>query len=353
VTVTKTQIPTLTEEFSPTPTEESTPVPTMGPNLFKNPDFEGVVRSVIFSEVNVFEEWEPFYCDEPYTPEKCPAFLTGQQNPPDLLMGRPEYKPIEGVNPYSGGNAQQWFCFYRTCMAGVYQTVPTAPNSTCEVSFMVRSWSSYEDLNPNDGIDLSELLTDDDKANSWWFILVDQYGGNYAFATENIPARPDKQLAPTDQFPRIYDQWFEVSMSFTALSDSATIFVGNGRLFPIRNNDSYVDHASIKCEGVTPEPTKTPLPTPTRIFSCEYGADVENQNWKFTALYNLIVRTKPIREASTNTGQLLSVGRTVKVICIYTPSSSERWIKFDGGWVASSLDTNNDGIGETFGELTQ
>ena len=78
------------------------------------------VRGVIFGEVNVYEGWEPFYCDQPYTPTRCPAERIGSGNPPGLLMGRPEYKPTDIANRvHSGATAQQWFCFFRTCRAGV------------------------------------------------------------------------------------------------------------------------------------------------------------------------------------------------------------------------------------------
>ncbi len=238
---------------TPTPTDTPSPTPTLTPttaqaqaqslttgNRLSNPGFEGAFRAVIFGEVNVAPDWEPFYCDEPYMDAKCPAERIGTGNPPGLVMGRPEYKPIDAAgypNQVHGGElSQTWFCFWRTCRAGVYQTFSTSPGETCKVGAWIRSWSNYD----NDPA--SDLESQDDKDNSQWFIKVDPTGSDRAFNNSNI------QMTSAFMYDH-YDKWIEISYTFTATGNKATVFFENLRLWPIANNDSYIDDAYVKCSG--------------------------------------------------------------------------------------------------------
>jgi hypothetical protein len=241
-----TEVPaTETPKPTNTPGPSNTPAPTKtqtqsltGDNRLLNPGFEGAYRPVIFGEVNVAPNWEPFYCDEPYTDEKCPAERRGSGNPLDLMMGRPEFKPIDAAGfpsqVHGGELAQTWFCFWRTCRAGVYQTFATSPGETCKVGAWVRSWSNY-DHDPE-----SDLESQDDQDNSQWFIKVDPTGSNRAFDNSNI------QITSAFMYDH-YDTWIEISYTFTATGSQATVFFENLRLWPIPNNDSYVDDAYVLC----------------------------------------------------------------------------------------------------------
>jgi hypothetical protein len=221
----------------------------MASNRLRNPGFEGLVRPVIFPEVNVFADWEPFYCDEPYTPEKCPAERRDTQSPPrqgyndpDLLMGRPEFKPSDVANRiHSGQTAQQWFCFYRVCRAGVFQTVATSPGETCEVSAWVQTWSASSTIGTDGQNFTSTTATADDRANSTWFIKVDPTGGTYAFAPSILISQPF-----TYDFGH-YDKYIQIRFAFTATSSQATVFFENLRLWPFPHNDSYIDDAAVRC----------------------------------------------------------------------------------------------------------
>jgi hypothetical protein len=223
-------------EESPTPIVPVVTVPADRPNLFANPDFEGAARSVTFSEVNVLPSWEPFYCDQPYTAEKCPALRQGTGNPEGLVMGRPDYKPTDLPHRVHGGDtAQQWFCFFRACRAGVFQTVATTPGATCETGAYVQSWSA------NGTGYTSDLLTQDQRANSTWFVRVDLGGNTNAFADG---VQISRGFGYGDG---IYDQYVLISYTFTATGSRTTVFFENLRLWPIANNDNYIDDAYIRC----------------------------------------------------------------------------------------------------------
>jgi hypothetical protein len=229
--------------LTPTMVYQETVDPNL-PNRLENPGFEGNVRPVIFGEVNVYEGWEPFYCDTPYTPEKCPLLRQGDGNPFGEYMRRPEYKPIYLRAPHSGASAQQWFCFSGACSGGVYQTFDTTYGETCEVGAYVQSWSNYDDDLP------SELSTEDDRNNSLWYILIDVTGDTFAFDMASLPAQsPDLEMSEGFGYDHgIYDQWVKISYTFIAQSNSATVFFGDQRLWRNPNNDSYIDDAYARCE---------------------------------------------------------------------------------------------------------
>ncbi len=276
-TATRTLIPTATEIVnvpqrdpnapSPTPspipfseverdTPEPTPVPqddddaggenptiTDGDNLFDNPGFEGSTRTVTFGEILVFNSWEPWYCDPPFTQERCDNPVPCEDgetegcNPPEVKMRRPEYKVATASNRvYGGSSAQQWFCFYGTCQAGVYQTIETQAGEQCTVGAHIQSWSNFDGDIESDNLD-----DPDGQANSQWKIRVDLDGGDDPFDGDFVESR-------TFTFDDgHYDKYIEVSLNFTAENDETTVYFENLRLFPIANNDSYIDDAFAYC----------------------------------------------------------------------------------------------------------
>lgn len=240
------------------PTETPTPVPqdddddegdsnqtvSDGDNLFDNPGFEGSARTVTFGEITVLNSWFPWYCDPPFTEERCDNPVpcddgeTEGCNPPDVKMRRPEYKVATASNRVHGGNtAQQWFCFFGTCQAGVYQTIDTEAGQQCTVGAHIQSWSNFDSDPESDNLD-----DPDGQANSQWKIRVDVDGGS-------DPFDGDFEESRTFTFEDgHYDKYIEVSFNFTAEGDEATVYFENLRLFPIANNDSYIDDAFAYCQ---------------------------------------------------------------------------------------------------------
>ena len=218
-------------------------------NRLLNPGFERPARRGKFSSIQVTEEWEPFYCDTPYTAEKCPAERLGDGNPADLLMARPEYWPTDlASRVHSGLAAQHWLCPYNACRAGVYQTFRTNPGEVCEVGAWVQSWSAYSGYGIEEGGSLtqpylSELNTQDARDSASWIIRVDPTGGRFAWASHVLASRP------FGYEHGIYDQYVKISFTFTATSEQAAVFFENLRLWPLPHNDNYLDDAYAYCSG--------------------------------------------------------------------------------------------------------
>ena len=157
-------------------------------------------------------------------------------------MGRPEYKPTDIDNRvYSGTTAQQWFCFYRTCQAGVYQTFSTTPGQICEVGAYVQTWSAPTEYGSDGQPNTSDVATEDGRANSQWFIKVDLEGGTYAFADT---VRVSRMFTYDDGH---FDKYARISFTFYATGHQTTVFFENLRLWPFAHNDSYIDDAYAYC----------------------------------------------------------------------------------------------------------
>lgn len=260
------QIPTATRTPTGVPTAVPTKTATSVPsnqNLFVNPSFEGGATIYAWAgglqlpEVAVVNGWSPLFCDFPYRSTACPALFQGDKNPEGLLMGRPEMRNTDiSSRVHSGAGAQYWFCFWRACDAGVYQTVNTAVGETCTVSAYVMSWSRFYWDNKLSNADnfLSQFLNDDSYSNSLWRIGVNLNGGTSAYGSSvlnspwyslprSITSINGEPIAVLDH----YDKFALLTYTFTAQSERTTIFIRNLRLFPANFNDNSIDDASIVC----------------------------------------------------------------------------------------------------------
>ena len=243
-TATATETPSATIDPSPTPIVPSVTVPPSRPNLLPNAgmelyDFVWVCQGDDCERHLVPVGYSPYYCGINYTPEPCPAPRIGTGNPEGLIMRRPEWKIAAWVEypnrVHSGSSAGQWFCFFGSCQAGLYVTVPTAPGALCEVGAWRQAWNNYDD-------DIeSEESTQDDRDNVQHRIQVNLDGKTFAFAEDNLSSR----WFGYDDFR--YDTWGLTTYQFVANSYLTTVFFESMVLFPIANNDVYLDDVYMRC----------------------------------------------------------------------------------------------------------
>lgn len=239
---------------APTSAPASNPTPRP-PNRLTDNGFEGPARQVEFDAVNVIEGWDPFYCAQPYTDTHCGATRQEAGNEDTLRYSIPEYDATDTAGRVrSGSQAQQWFCEFRVCQGGVYRTFSTTPGEVCEVGAWVQSWSAAEDGDPWH----SDLKTEDDRDNSTWYIRIDPQGGSYAWADGVLVSRG---FGYDDG---VYDQYARISHTFTATSVRATVFIENVRLWPLKNNYSFVDDAFVYC-SMPPQEAAVTYPSSTQF----------------------------------------------------------------------------------------
>lgn len=251
-----------TETTVPTATQ-AVPAPSLINGNFETKPPVGYVRPIYgLPEINVMQGWLPYFCDQPYTQQKC--VIPKEWNPYTTYLGRPEFKPANpdqdcaGPNQYAnrvkrGCNAQQLFGFYRVVNGGVYQTVTTlVPGQRYTWSAWMQLWSAenakggctVRDLT-NRCIDFnsdpytSDIASHDDRNSINARVGVDLSCGTNAFS-QSVQWSRDHSYA--DGF---YDHWGQIEITFTAISNCATLFAGGYNKYGKAHGDIYIDDARL------------------------------------------------------------------------------------------------------------
>jgi LysM repeat protein len=223
------------------------------PNLLQNPSFEGDYYPWFgISEVQVAHGWTPWWRSR--TDADPPAYYF-----------KPEYKQANGyVYPnrvHNGAAAQQWFTFFASHQAGMYQQVfNVSPGVRYRFTIWAQVWSSVED-DPNVSVDPAypNLRVGIDPSGNWdpWASTV-IWSGAYAY----------------------YDSWGQLAVEAVAQNNVITVFMRSEPNFPVKHNDTYWDDAMLAAVGqggvpvpptsppqntaaATATPTGPPLPTAT------------------------------------------------------------------------------------------
>lgn len=205
-------------------------------NLLENPGFEEGFRHYNdINEVNVAKKWKPWWVER-----------SSGDDP--AINHRPEYKQADG-NIYSnrvhkGTYAQQFFTFYSTHTAGLYQQVSgIQPGSRLQFSIWTMVWSSNED----------DPKHSDSPAYMNLQVGIDPYGGADPWAGTIV-------WSPALNW---YDSWGKQVVEATAQSSTVTVFCKSAPNYPVKHNDTYWDDASlIVLESAQPTATAVP-PTAT------------------------------------------------------------------------------------------
>lgn len=206
------------------------PVQAQGQNLLTNPGFEGSFTSYTDATPArlVAQGWVPW-------------FIGGGQSASENVY--PEYYPASDVSNglgepriRSGNEAQQYFSYYATHDAGIYQRVTgIAAGTQLRFSAYVYVWSS----NFND-LDKSE-----EPGGVVVQVGIDPTGGTDGTSGNIVWSEPIVQ----------YDAYNESSVTATSAATAVTVFVRSTVSTPIQNNNIYVDDASLTIAGQNPPPT--------------------------------------------------------------------------------------------------
>jgi hypothetical protein len=221
----------------------------IGENLLENPSFEGEYASYVPPEGH----------------PDCPADIctTAQMAPgwtpwwrsnsglPDDYDRNPEYKatwPADlgatgpGDRVRSGVHAQQYFSFYGTHIAGVYQQVPVTPGRTYRFCIWGHSWSAGEYV---DYYENPPTIPDIDYVSGPQFgimmqrVGIDPLGGTewpVDGTGENIVWGPAREQ---------YDYWGQFSVEIAAEAETLTVYTLSDPMWAVRNNDVYWDDAAL------------------------------------------------------------------------------------------------------------
>jgi LysM repeat protein len=205
-------------------------------NLLQNPGFEGDYYPWMnLNTAQVAHGWTPWW-------------RSRQDGDPKAYYFQPEYKQANGyVFPervHGGAAAQQWFTFFATHEAGMYQQVfGVTPGTRYRFTAWAQVWSSAED---NSSVSR-------DPAYPNLRVGIDPTGGWNPWAGSVVWSQPYA----------FYDQWGQLAVEAVAQADVLTVFMYSAPNYPVKHNDMYWDDAVLVPvgQGNVPPPTAVP-PTP-------------------------------------------------------------------------------------------
>ena len=206
-------------------------------NPVRNPSFEGDYFAWSgIPEIQVAHDWTPWWAAQ-------------QASDPPEINRRPEYKQANpAVDPHrvhSGSAAQQYFTFYSTHIAGMYQQVSgVQPGTRLQFSIWGQAWSSNGD-DPRNSTEPGtiNMQVGIDPTGKW-----DPWAGSVVWSGQY----------------NTYDVWFQLAVEAIAQSDTVTVFMKSAPVYPVKHNDVYWDDATLIVVGNAPPPhTATPEPAPT------------------------------------------------------------------------------------------
>ncbi len=209
--------------------------PSAPPTSLQNGGFEG--------------SYAPYQGDQTrlLAPGWTPWNLTPSPSDPSYVNQTPVYRT--SANPariHSGSAAQEYFTFYATHTAGVYQQVSVTPGSTVQFSAYLNVWSSDGD----------NVNRSDNPGGVSVQVGIDPDGGTDATAAGII-------WSSAQEF---YDQYRQLTASTTAEGGVVTVFVRSAVKQPVKNNHVYVDDAALAIQAPVPPsatnvpPSDTPVP---------------------------------------------------------------------------------------------
>lgn len=235
----------------------SRPALAQQPNLLTNPGFEspfvqqcchteqGFDPNAPYAEVQVANGWTaywvqpdssaafPSYCDYNIAPITCQPYH------------RPEFRDLATAPEriHSGANAQKYFTFYSTHLAGLYQQMTGAiPGQAYRFTVYMQAWSTDSSV--------PGASSSGDQAMGLQ-AGIDPNGGTDPFSANIIWGQTFNPL----------DTWQQVGVDAVAASSTITVFTRSWPRLALRHVDVYVDDASLTALDATVGtfPTSPPL----------------------------------------------------------------------------------------------
>jgi len=215
--------------------------PAAQQELLTNPGFEspyaqqcchiepGFDPTTPYAEIAVAFGWQAWWVEpdsSPSFPSGCNYAVTGESCQP---YHRPEFRDL-AVDPFrirSGTNAQKYFTFYSTHLAGLYQRVSgVAPGQTYRFSVYMQAWSTNSEV-PG--------ALSSGQPTMRMQVGIDPAGGTNPFSPNIV----------WSQQPSSFDAWAQYSVDAVAQDSTITVYTRSHPQLAWRHNDIYMDDASL------------------------------------------------------------------------------------------------------------
>ena len=175
----------------------------------------------------------------------------------DVRMGRPEMKVIGAVAPYlnpprvaEGKQAVQWFTFYRTHDAGLYQRVSLPAGCTLRLSALSHVWYSQRD-------DAHKSEYHKETAPDVWYRFTEADPGMQVMVGIDPTGGVDWQAASVRwAIENYYDEPWEIALEIEGCSSAVTVFLRTITLWPYKHCDAYWDDVRLE---IVAEPAPEPV----------------------------------------------------------------------------------------------
>ena len=220
------------------PVSASLPLPEEGPNLLKNPGFEGgfydyAAMTGSAASLKLGNGWEPWYVNE-------------GEIEPTWKNRIPEYKSpgaSDTLRIHSGSYSQQYGITFATHLAGILQRVEgITPGS--RLRFSMWGYLYANEQGPE---------------NAHMKVGIDPTGGKDPFAPQVVWSPEVNALAIG---PNSDAAWHLFSVEAVAEGNAVTVFTYSNPDWPARDITAQWDDASLVVIGEAQTPTNTPPPPP-------------------------------------------------------------------------------------------
>jgi len=221
------------------------PAQDAGPNLLQDGDFEWAApwpQQDGQGPIQVAQPWRAWWVGKP------PAFVTKPYNCADAkdygcYWAVPEFTDVQKLayayRVHGGLQSQKYFTYGRMHWAGLMQKVANIqPNTRLRFSAYLESWMCFEWLDCDYG------KVSDKPADMHLKIGIDPTGGEDPFSSNIIWS--SEQSA--------WDHWVQFQVEAVASNNTVTVFTHSRADWDWarKNNDVYVDDASLVALGVAP-----------------------------------------------------------------------------------------------------
>jgi hypothetical protein len=221
-----------------------------GPNLLQHPDFEWAAPWPFQDgngAIQIANQWRAWWVDKPPASVARPYNCDGKDY--GCYWAVPEFGDVQKLahayRVHGGLQSQKYFTYGRMHWAGLMQRVENIPpNARVRFSIYMQAWMCFE------WVDCDYGRVSDQPADLHLKVGIDPKGGQNPFSPDVVWGAEKAA----------FDHWEQFQVEAVAQGGAVTVFTHSRPDWDWarKNNDVYVDDASLVIIGQAPKPTQAP-----------------------------------------------------------------------------------------------